>query len=148
MTRPFPGDMGMHRVTDVMPRVAMVAAGAAHTSCITDRGVVLAWRSADPQATTREVGGLLTGKQAVHISAGNLCVLTQSLSLDVNVFCAGGVGILTAHVCGALSMRNCSTRKSVYGFSAPPCWKTWALQKPRCRTLLAMSPFSDVSCNI
>lgn len=72
VVRPLPGDMGMQRVTDVIPRIVMVAAGAAHTSCITDRGVVLAWRSADPQAVAREVGGLLTGKQAVHISAGML----------------------------------------------------------------------------
>jgi hypothetical protein len=92
VTRPLPGDMGMHRVTDVMPRVAMVAAGAAHTSCITDRGVVLAWRSADPQATAREVGGLLTGKQAVHISAGKFCNLEQPWCLDFHVVLYGWRG--------------------------------------------------------
>lgn len=65
-----PGEVAGQLVTDVMPRVVMVAAGAAHTSAITDRGVVLSWCSAHPQTGACEVGGLLSGKQAIDISAG------------------------------------------------------------------------------
>ena len=47
-----------------------VAAGAAHSSALTEGGVVLAWRSADPALAVQEVGGRLAGKRVVAISAG------------------------------------------------------------------------------
>lgn len=66
-----PGEVAGQLVTDAMPRVVMIAAGAAHTSAITDRGVALSWCSAHPQTGACEVGGQLSGKRAVAISAGD-----------------------------------------------------------------------------
>ncbi|KAK9811637.1 hypothetical protein WJX72_007451 [[Myrmecia] bisecta] len=52
------------------PRAVAIAAGVAHSCCLTHTGVVLAWRSADPGLVVEEVAGALAGKQAVSISAG------------------------------------------------------------------------------
>ncbi|KAK9837376.1 hypothetical protein WJX84_002537, partial [Apatococcus fuscideae] len=52
------------------PTVIAIAAGTAHTSCLTAGGTVMAWRSPDPVLAVQEVGGLLKGKHIVSISAG------------------------------------------------------------------------------
>ena len=52
------------------PRVERICAGAAHTSVLTTAGVVLTWRSADPQCLVQEIGGLLAGERVIDISAG------------------------------------------------------------------------------
>lgn len=52
-----------------------ICAGAAHTSVLTRTGVVLCWRSADPNLVVQEVGGALAGKRVVSVSAGGRCSL-------------------------------------------------------------------------
>ena len=52
------------------PQVERICAGAAHTSVLTTAGVVLTWRSADPQCQVQELGGLLSGERVIDISAG------------------------------------------------------------------------------
>ena len=54
------------------PIAVMIAAGAAHSSAVTQDGVVLAWRSMDPVLRPQEVGGPLAGKTVVAISAGTV----------------------------------------------------------------------------
>ena len=58
------------------PTITAVAAGAAHTSCLTSGGTVMAWRSPDPVLAVQEVGGLLQGKRVISIAAGEpgLCL--------------------------------------------------------------------------
>jgi alpha-tubulin suppressor-like RCC1 family protein len=52
------------------PKVQQICAGAAHTSVLTTTGIVLSWRSADPQCQIQEIGGLLAGKRVISISSG------------------------------------------------------------------------------
>lgn len=52
------------------PHAVAIAAGAAHSCCLTRTGVVLAWRSWDPNLSVREVSASLAGKRVVSIAAG------------------------------------------------------------------------------
>lgn len=52
------------------PTACLIAAGAAHSSAVTAEGAVLTWRSMDPALASQEVGGALSGKRVVAISAG------------------------------------------------------------------------------
>lgn len=52
------------------PLAVRIAAGAAHSSCLTQDGVVLVWRSADPLLQVQEASGALAGRTVVDISAG------------------------------------------------------------------------------
>lgn len=69
---PKDGEVHFHRgLAEVSrPKVVAVAAGAAHTICLTQGGVVLGWRSADPQLRPCEVGGALAGRKCIAVSAG------------------------------------------------------------------------------
>lgn len=64
--------MSFHRGREdvIRPVVVAIAAGAAHSSALTVGGIVLTWRSADPNLMVQEVSGNLAGKRAVSISAG------------------------------------------------------------------------------
>lgn len=52
------------------PHAVAIAAGAAHSCCLTRTGVVLAWRSWDPNLSVQEVSASLAGKPVVSIAAG------------------------------------------------------------------------------
>lgn len=66
------GDVAFHKGQSEIsrPHAVAIAAGAAHSCCLTRLGVVVAWRSWDPNLTVQEVSGSLAGKRVVSISAG------------------------------------------------------------------------------
>ena len=66
------GDVVFHKGQSEIsrPHAVAIAAGAAHSCCLTRLGVVLAWRSWDPALAVQEVSGSLTGKRVVSIAAG------------------------------------------------------------------------------
>lgn len=66
--RPLRFHRGHNDVTK--PTIVAVCAGAAHSSALTNDGVVLTWRSADPALLAQEVGGALSGKRVIAVSAG------------------------------------------------------------------------------
>lgn len=53
------------------PHAVAIAAGAAYSCCLTRTGVVLAWRSWDPNLSVQEVSASLAGKRVVSIASGN-----------------------------------------------------------------------------
>lgn len=62
--------------TDVSkPTAIKICAGAAHSSLLTEDGIVMTWRSMDPTLTPQEVGDALGGKFVSHISAGEIFYL-------------------------------------------------------------------------
>lgn len=65
-------DIAFHKGQSEMsrPHAVAIAAGAAHSCCLTRTGVVLAWRSWDPNLSVHEVSASLAGKQVVSIAAG------------------------------------------------------------------------------
>ncbi len=69
------GDIAFHKgQTEISrPHAVAVAAGAAHSCCLTRSGVVLAWRSWDANLAVQEVCAGLAGKKIVSIAAGLLC---------------------------------------------------------------------------
>lgn len=69
------GDIAFHKgQTEISrPHAIAIAAGAAHSCCLTRGGVVLAWRSWDANLAVQEVCAGLAGKRIVSISAGLLC---------------------------------------------------------------------------
>ena len=52
------------------PHAVAIAAGVAHSCCLTSSGVVLAWRSWDSSLALQEVNAGLAGKKIVSIAAG------------------------------------------------------------------------------
>ena len=64
------------------PHAVAIAAGAAHSCCLTKNGVVLAWRSWDASLSVQEVSAGLAGKRVVSIAAG---VLPQSCMTQPHV---------------------------------------------------------------
>ena len=66
------GDVAFHKgQTEISrPHAVAIAAGAAHSCCLTRLGVVLAWRSWDPALAVQEVCGSLAGKRVISIAAG------------------------------------------------------------------------------
>lgn len=52
------------------PHAVAIAAGVAHSCCLTRSGVVLAWRSWDANLAVQEVSAGLAGKRVVSIAAG------------------------------------------------------------------------------
>ncbi|KAL0037443.1 hypothetical protein WJX79_008419 [Trebouxia sp. C0005] len=66
------GDIAFHKgQTEISrPHAIAIAAGAAHSCCLTRGGVVLAWRSWDANLAVQEVCAGLAGKRIVSISAG------------------------------------------------------------------------------
>lgn len=60
------------------PHAVAIAAGVAHSCCLTRTGVVLAWQSWDPSLSVQEVSASLAGKQVVSIAAGKF---------SANLFC-------------------------------------------------------------
>ncbi len=69
------GDIAFHKgQTEISrPHAVAIAAGAAHSCCLTRSGVVLAWRSWDANLAVQEVCAGLAGKRIVSIAAGLLC---------------------------------------------------------------------------
>ena len=67
------GDIAFHKGQSEIsrPHAVAIAAGVAHSCCLTRLGVVLAWRSWDPALAVQEVSGSLTGKHVVSIAAGD-----------------------------------------------------------------------------
>ena len=68
------GDLAFHKGQSEIsrPHAVAIAAGAAHSCCLTRSGVVLAWRSWDANLTVQEVTAGLAGKKIVSIAAGGL----------------------------------------------------------------------------
>ncbi|KAL0052945.1 hypothetical protein WJX82_010178 [Trebouxia sp. C0006] len=66
------GDIAFHKgQTEISrPHAVAVAAGAAHSCCLTRSGLVLAWRSWDANLAVQEVCAGLAGKKIVSIAAG------------------------------------------------------------------------------
>lgn len=62
------------------PHAVAIAAGVAHSCCLTRTGVVLAWRSWDANLSVQEVSAGLAGKQVVSIAAG-MCLWLSPLSV-------------------------------------------------------------------
>ena len=60
------------------PHAVAIAAGVAHSCCLTRTGVVLAWRSWDSNLCVQEVSAGLAGKRVVSIAAG-VCLPTLSV---------------------------------------------------------------------
>lgn len=52
------------------PHAMAIAAGVAHSCCLTRTGVILAWRSWDSNLSVQEVSAGLAGKRVVSIAAG------------------------------------------------------------------------------
>ena len=69
------GDIAFHKgQTEISrPHAVAIAAGAAHSCCLTRSGVVLAWQSWDANLAVQEVCAGLAGKKIVSIAAGLLC---------------------------------------------------------------------------
>jgi hypothetical protein len=86
------GDIAFHKgQTEISrPHAVAVAAGAAHSCCLTRSGVLLAWRSWDANLAVQEVCASLAGKRIVSIAAGLLCThhfaVCVSVCLSVCVF--------------------------------------------------------------
>ena len=74
------GDIAFHKGQSEIsrPHAVAIAAGAAHSCCLTRLGVVLAWRSWDPILAVQEVSGSLTGKRVVSVAAGMLTLQLRS----------------------------------------------------------------------
>lgn len=68
------------------PVAARIAAGAAHSSCITTDGVLLTWRSGDPELQPQQVGGALAGHIIIDISAGKYRTAAVTEEGDVFMF--------------------------------------------------------------
>ena len=68
------GDIAFHKGQSEIsrPHAVAIAAGAAHSCCLTRSGVVLAWRSWDANLAVQEVTAGLAGKKIVSIAAGVL----------------------------------------------------------------------------
>jgi len=66
------------------PIAVAIAAGAAHSTALTTAGVVLTWRSADPNLLVQEVRGHLIGRRVVSISAGKY--RTAAVSIEGEVY--------------------------------------------------------------
>ena len=64
------------------PLAIQIAAGAAHSSALTQDGIVMTWRSMDPTLTPTPVGDALAGKTVVKVSAGNFS-LCKRVFLDI-----------------------------------------------------------------
>ena len=81
------GDIAFHKgQTEISrPHAVAIAAGAAHSCCLTRSGVVLAWRSWDANLAVQEVCASLTGKKIVSIAAGLLCTHHSAVCLSVCV---------------------------------------------------------------
>ena len=60
------------------PHATAIAAGAAHSCCLTRTGAVLAWCSWDPQLDVQEVQGRLAGVPVVALAAGEIQLLMHS----------------------------------------------------------------------
>lgn len=75
------GDIAFHKGQGEIsrPHAVAIAAGVAHSCCLTRLGVVLAWRSWDPALAVQEVSGSLTGKHVVSIAAGDLILIPCTL---------------------------------------------------------------------
>ncbi len=81
------GDIAFHKgQTEISrPHAVAVAAGAAHSCCLTRSGVVLAWRSWDANLAVQEVCAGLAGKKIVSIAAGLLCAHHSAACVCVSV---------------------------------------------------------------
>ena len=95
----------------VKPLAVMIAAGAAHSSVVTQDGTVMTWRSMDPTLTPTAVGDALAGKTVVKISAGGI----QSGMCEQLMWMLiwGCVSLPTmAHVCSHQSHNVCMSLPS------------------------------------
>ncbi len=81
------GDIAFHKgQTEISrPHAVAIAAGAAHSCCLTRSGVVLAWRSWDANLAVQEVCAGLAGKKIVSIAAGSLCTHRSAVRVCVCV---------------------------------------------------------------
>jgi len=81
------GDIAFHKgQTEISrPHAVAIAAGAAHSCCLTRSGVVLAWRSWDANLAVQEVCAGLAGKRIVSIAAGVLCTHHSAVHVCVRV---------------------------------------------------------------
>jgi len=81
------GDIAFHKGQSEVsrPHGVAIAAGAAHSCCLTRSGVVLAWRSWDANLAVQEVCAGLAGKRIVSIAAGLLCTHHSAVSLSLSM---------------------------------------------------------------
>lgn len=81
------GDIAFHKGQSEMsrPHGVAIAAGAAHSCCLTRSGVVLAWRSWDANLAVQEVCAGLAGKRIVSIAAGLLCTHHSAVCVPVSL---------------------------------------------------------------